>query len=246
MYVNEATKLGLNINYSKTKIMIVSESTPPQSIEINNHIVEVVDNFIYLGSKISRRGGIQHETSRRIALASDILRRLWRPLWKHRNIKIRTKMRIYNACVLSVLLYGSETWPLSASLARRLAGFETRAQRRVLGIRWQDRVTNEELRRRSLQPPLPRLLAQRRLRWFGHVLRMPEDNPTKAIFDFNPTTAGWRRPRGRPHTRWTDVLEGDLELLGVALNRARDLALDRPSWRHLVSLAASTPHRHET
>ena len=53
MYVNEATKLGLNISYSKTKIMIVSESTPPQSIEINNHIVEVVDNFIYLGSKIS-------------------------------------------------------------------------------------------------------------------------------------------------------------------------------------------------
>ena len=73
--MNEATKLGLNINYAKTKIMIVSESTPPQSIEINNHIVEVVDNFIYLGSKISRRDGIQHETSRRIALASDVFRK---------------------------------------------------------------------------------------------------------------------------------------------------------------------------
>ena len=121
IYVNEATKLGLNINYAKTKIMIASESTPPQSIENQSE----------------------------------------------------SNMRIYNACVLSVLLYGSETWPLSASLARRLAGFETRAQRRVLGIRRQDRVTIEELRRRSLQPPLPRLLAQRRLRWFGHVLRMP-------------------------------------------------------------------------
>ena len=54
IYVNEASKLGLQVNYSKTKLMMISKSTPPQSTVINNHTVEVVPNFIYLGSKISR------------------------------------------------------------------------------------------------------------------------------------------------------------------------------------------------
>ena len=154
IYVEEATKIGLQVNFSKTKIMAVSESTPPASITINNNTIEIVKDFIYLGSKVNTNGDLRQETLRRRALANDILRRLWKPLWRHRNISDRTKMRIYNACVLSVLLYGSETWPLSATHAKELAGFDNRAQRRVLGIRWQDRITNEEVRRRSLQPPL--------------------------------------------------------------------------------------------
>lgn len=78
-------------------------------------------------------------------------------------------MRIYNACVLSTLLYGAETWPLSATQARQLAGFDNRAQRRILGIRWHEFVTNEEVRRKTHQVPLQRVLAQRRLRWLGHA-----------------------------------------------------------------------------
>jgi hypothetical protein len=246
IYVNEASKLGLQVNYTKTKIMMISENMPPQSIMINNHTVEVVPNFIYLGSKISRRGGIDEELTRRKALASDILRRFRRPLWRHRNISNRTKMRIYNASVLSVLLYGSETWPLSTTQGRRLMGFDNRCQRRVLNIRWQEHITNEEVRRRTLQPPLPRLLAQRRIRWLGHMLRMSDEMPTKRVLDFNPTASGWRRPRGRPHTRWMDVVIEDLNQHDISMDDASELALDRPSWRRIVSNAASTPHRHET
>lgn len=39
-------------------------------------------------------------------------------------------------------------------------------------------------------PLLPRLLTQRRLCWLGHILRMPDDNPTRTIFQFDPTTDG--------------------------------------------------------
>ena len=154
-------------------------------------------------------------------------------------------MCIYNACVLSVLLYGSETWPLSATEAKHLAGFDNRAQRRVLNIRWQDHVTNAEVRSRSGQPPLQRILAQRRLRWFGHVLRMSDDHPTLRILKYRPATDGRRRLPGRPRTRWTDVVEQDLRQLNLTLEQARELAQDRASWRRLVSRAVSTPHRHE-
>ena len=134
----------------------------------------------------------------------------------------------------------------SPTHAKQLTTFDNRALRRILGIRWQDHITNEEVRRRTLQPPLQRLLAQRRVRWIGHVLRMDEDRPTRRIFEFDPLTAGWRRLRGRPRTRWADVIEGDLRDLGITLARARDAARNRSSWRHLVSFAASTPHRHGT
>ena len=76
IYISEASKLGLCINYSKTKVMMISDTVPPQSILVNNHNVEVVPDFIYLGSRINRTGDPHPETTRRRALASDILRRL--------------------------------------------------------------------------------------------------------------------------------------------------------------------------
>ena len=55
---------------------MISELTPPQEIIVNIQTVEVVSDFVYLGSKISRRGDITHETTHRRALASDVLKRL--------------------------------------------------------------------------------------------------------------------------------------------------------------------------
>ena len=78
------------------------------------------------------------------------------------------------------------------------------------------------------------------MRWLGHVLRKPEDDPTRAILEFNPAAAGWRRPRGAPRTRWLDVLEDDLQRLNVDLNDAAELAQDRRRWRQLVKLTGST------
>ena len=246
IYADEASKLGLRINYAKTKVMMIGVSEPPQTITVNGNSVQVVPDFIYLGSKIHRSGDILQEVTRRKALAGDIFRRLWRPLWKHRNITNRTKFRIYNACVLSVLLYGSEIWALSPTLAKSLSGFDNRCERRILGIRWQDSVRNEEVRRLSMQPPLQRRMAQRRLRWLGHMLRMDVDHPTLKIFNFEPQLENWRRPRGRPRSRWSDVVRDDLSDLDTSFARARESAMDRNSWRRLVSFAASTPHRHET
>ncbi|KAL1273454.1 hypothetical protein QQF64_029316 [Cirrhinus molitorella] len=99
----------------------------------------------------------------------------------------KTKLRIYNSAVLSILLYGSETWPLNKTLAARIDGFDSRALRTIENIRWPQRVSNEALRARTRQPRASGLVAQRRTRWFGHVLRLPPDYPTKAIIQFDPS-----------------------------------------------------------
>ena len=165
---------------------------------------------------------------------------LWRPLWRHRHISRETKLRVYNASVISVLLYGSETWPLNNTLAARLDGFDSRALRRIEGITWSQHVTNKTLREKTQQPPASRLAAMRRVRWYGHVIRLPEDHPTSTILAFSPQQAGWRRPRGAPRTRWLDVIDQDLKSCNVTLAQAQHLAHNRPRWRDLVATVGST------
>jgi len=90
-------------------------------------------------------------------------------------------MAVYNACVISTLLYGSETWTTYARHERRLNIFHLRSIRRILGISWQDKIPNTEALSRAHLPSMYTLLRQRRLRWLGHVHRMEDGRIPKDI-----------------------------------------------------------------
>ena len=137
--------------------MHIGQNQAPATIKINNDTVDVVSSFVYLGSTLSRTGDISMEINRRRGLAAGVMRALRKPLWRHRCISRRTKLRIYNAAVLSVLLYGAETWVLTRTLAQRFHGFDSRPLRKIEGIHWTERVTNEEIRERTSQPPVLQL-----------------------------------------------------------------------------------------
>ena len=165
-----------------------------------------------------------------------------KPLWRHSSISLETKLRVYQASVLSVLLYGSECWPISTSLCSRLSAFDMQAQRTITNTKWFEYKTNIEGRTLTNRQPIQRYIAQGRLRWLGHLLRSPPNHPALAIYTFNPMAAGWSRPRGAPRTRWSDVLGKDLKQLGTTLMEASNIALDRSSWRStIVARAVSTP-----
>ena len=74
----------------------------------------------------------------------------------------KTKLQVYRSCVLSTLLYGSESWPTYARQEKRLNGFHLGCLRRLLQIKWQDRVTNTNVLQRADMPSIPTLLIQRR------------------------------------------------------------------------------------
>ena len=101
-------------------------------------------------------------------------------------------------------LYGAEIWLLTGTLSSRLDDFDSRALRSILGIHWRDLLSNETVRALAGQLPASSLAARRRVRWYGHVLRMPPHHPPRAIQDFDPGSFGWKRPRGAPRTRWID------------------------------------------
>ena len=197
---DEALKIGLSINWQKTKVMFVeprNSPRPPPVLMVGDKPAEIVEEFTYLGSILSNDGSILKDLMHRIAKASAVVGRL-SALWRKPSISRRTKMRIYNASVGSVLLYGAETWPATQSVLSTVNIAQTKHLRRIEGLRWHDFVSNENLLALTAQTPFSVQLAQRTLRWYGHLLRMPPDTPARTIFDFDPVLHGGKRPRGRP------------------------------------------------
>ncbi|KAI8493701.1 hypothetical protein Bbelb_286220, partial [Branchiostoma belcheri] len=71
------------------------------------------------------------------------------------------------------------------------------------------------------------------IRWEGGTSK-------QAILNFSPQSAGWKRPRGPPRTRWSDVLAKDLALVNITHEEAQGLAQDRSRWKEVVHLVGST------
>ena len=103
--------------------------------------MEVTDKFVYLGSTVDSTGYSNTDILRRIGLASSVMGQLNR-VWRQNRLSLAAKLRIYTTCVLAVGLHGAETWTLLKEDSRRLQAFHMTCQRRILGVRWNDFVTN--------------------------------------------------------------------------------------------------------
>ena len=106
----EATPLGLQINWEKTKIQALGSSNlqgPTLTINSDTNI-EAVNGFVYLGSKIVNCCSCSPEIRRRLSLAHNALGRLSN-VWKSSFISSALKLRLLNAIVVPIFLYGSET-----------------------------------------------------------------------------------------------------------------------------------------
>ena len=101
----ESEKVGLKLNIQKTKIM---ESGPITSWQIDEEIVEIVSDFIFLGSKITADGDCSHEIKRRLLLGRKVMTNLV-SLLKSRDITLPTKVRLVKAMVFPVVMYGCES-----------------------------------------------------------------------------------------------------------------------------------------
>ena len=202
-----------------------------------------VDSFTYLESLITNDCSSSRDITSRIAKAASAMCRLSNPLFRKHRISIRTKINMYRALVVSVLLYGSEAWATTLADRRRLDVFDMRCQRRLLRVFWQQHVSNQSIRERTKQPTASSLLRQRRLRWFGHLHRMPSSLPVRRVFDFNPNIHGWKRSIGRPKTRWADSIKHDLNSAGLDTINAAQMVYDRPQWKAFVSGLANARTR---
>ena len=81
----------------------------PSSWQIDGETVETVSDFIFGGSKITADGDCSHEIKRRLLLGRKVTTNL-DSILKSRNITLPTKVRLVNAMVFPVVMYGCESW----------------------------------------------------------------------------------------------------------------------------------------
>ena len=204
-------------------------------LKVGSSPVEQVSNFVYLGVTISADGTIDRELDVRINKANGAFHQLWK-ICKSRTIKTPTKIRIYKAAVLTILLYGAEVWNTTKKQLKRFEVFHQRALRRILKIKWFYHVSNDEVLRRAGIKSVETFISAARLRWYGHVVRMPDTRLPKYLLNWKPNHG--KRSRGRPVKNWMAcILEDAANFTGVdniSIDTVQTLATNRVQWRHML------------
>ena len=176
----------------------------PPSITIDNQVLEVADLFTYLGLIISSNLSLDSEIDKRIAKAASVMARLSKRVWSNNQLTSNTKLQVYQACILSTLLYGSESWTHLRKTGKPPGELSPPLPAcRILGITWQDKVTNTSVLGRAGSHSIHLLLCQRRLRWLGHVHCMGDGRIPKDVL-YRELATG-HRPAGRPALHFKDV-----------------------------------------
>ncbi|CAG2234263.1 unnamed protein product [Mytilus edulis] len=179
-------------------------------IKVNGEQLELVQSFTYLGSVVTSEGGAEQDIKTRIGKARSAFHRL-RNIWKTPSIRKKTKLKIYNSCVTSVLLYGAECWRMTEKDINRLSSFHNTCLRRIMKIYWPNKITNEDLHKKTKSQDIETTLLQKRWRWLGHVLRKPQGDMTKVALRWTPEG---KRKRGRPKTTWRRTIETEMKERG--------------------------------
>ena len=137
----QSEKVGLKLNIQKTKIMA---SGPITSWQIDGETVEAVDDFIFLGSKITADGDCSHEIKRRLLLGSKVMTNL-DSILKSRDITLSTKVHLVKAMVFPVVMYGFESWTIKKAECRRIDVFELWCWKRLLRVPWPARRSSQSI-----------------------------------------------------------------------------------------------------
>jgi hypothetical protein len=148
----------------------------------------------------------------------------------------KLRVKIYRNVILSVVLYGCETWSLALREEHRLRDFENKVLRRIFGPKrdedgsWR-KLHNDELHDLYSSPNIVRVIKSRRMRWAGHVARMREG---RGVYRVLVGRSEVKRPLGRPRRRWEDNIKMDLREIGIDGANLIRLAQDRVRWRAFV------------
>ncbi|KAH9595123.1 Mitochondrial GTPase, variant 2 [Schistosoma haematobium] len=187
----------------KCKMLLQDWVALTPELMIGSEVIERVDRFTYLGSLISPCGLVCDEISARIQKARLAFTNLCH-LWRRRDIRLSTIGRVCCAAVRSVLLYGSETWPVRVEDIRRLLVFDHRCLRNIARISRDHRVSNAVVRKRVLGKDgksIDEVVKVHQLRWLGHVLRMPNDRLPRCAM-FCCIGVCWKKARGGQAKTW--------------------------------------------
>ena len=182
----------------------------------------VVALFKYLGSYVSRNGSDLSDVDARIASASKAFGALSACLFRSTSVSLAAKRTVYEGEILSILLYGSECWLVTARILQRLRVFHAGCLRAMCGVSRKDRLSTCSLTQKLELDSVDNYVFRRQLRWVGHVYLMPfERLPRRMLTSW----VAAKRPAG-----------GQLMTFGRSVGKALDnFNINRASWHKLAA-----------
>jgi len=233
---------GLQYNWKKLEVLPVrceADIRKPDGSQIDQK-----DCITYLGSVLAQDGRAGPELARRLGAARAEFKTLAR-VWSHSSLARRKKLQIFDACVLSKLLYCMHTtWLQKAELAK-LDAFQAKCLRKIMGIQhsFYSRVSNEAVLEEAGAHRISTLLLKRQLVLLGQIARKHSPDPVRdAVFEpgsYCLRRCTEKRRRGRPRCTWAaevwkhaQHMAGDMETLHELLGGSAAAVLEWKKKAH--------------
>jgi hypothetical protein len=201
-------------------------------VKLDGQAVPKKDTFRYLGLMLQKNGDIDEDVSHRIKVGWLKWRQDSGVLCEPR-VPLKLKGKFYRTAIRPAMLYRAKCWPTKRRHVQQLSVAEMRILRWICGHTRRDRVRNDDIRKRLGVAPVEEKLVQHRLRWFGHMQRMPAEAPIhNGVIRW---TGNKKRGRGRPNLTWEESVKRDLKDWCIT----KELALDRREWKLAIHVSES-------
>ena len=186
--------------------------TQKAKVSCGDQVLDNVFNFNYLGSLFAADADQSRDVKKRIALARQRFGKL-RHVFGSGDLSTKMKLRLYEAAVCSIMVYGCESWTLNEKTMRHLNGANSRMLTIITGNSIQ-----AEARPLTSSLNLVRKLRIRRHKWLGHILR---DDPSRLICQAVKAQRAMKLEGSLlmdapPHSNFEELV---------------DLAADRATWK---------------
>ncbi len=182
---------------------------------IGNEALELVEEYTYIGQMASANTAHEKEIRKRIGMGWSAFGK--KNLVMNSNLPLSLKRKVYNQCILPVLMYGAETWRLTKELERKLRSAQRGMERRMLGITWRDRKQASWIMEQTKDEGIVVTIKNKKWTWAGYVIRRRDNRWTTRVTEWQPRKG--RRNQGRQSVTWRDEIR----------------AFAEPSWSSLTS-----------
>jgi len=194
---------------------------------------ESVQSFKYLGSTVNQNNQIEEEIKERLTAGNKAFYANQK-IFQNKLLSKKSKLKLYWTLIRPIVTYACETWVSKENSIQKLMIFERKILRKIFGPTkevnglWRIK-TNEELDELIKRKNIIRFIKSQRLKWLGHMERMPNEREVTRIYEWKPLAS---RPKGRPKNRWEDNVRMDLQKMKI--KNWRRSVLDRDLWRTVV------------
>ena len=171
----------------------------------------------------------------------------FKKLWSRKEISINRKLNIYEAQVVSIMLYNCNSWAAPAHVLEHLDVTHRNHLRDMLGIKWpRGYISNNQLYKRCDTRPLTERVHSSRWKMLGHILRYEDDAPALLALKFSVFAEEnkhlFKGRLGAPCMNLLNVFRIDLKKRKINNNlksisdlyNLRELAMDRKAWKRYI------------